>query len=249
MRRETFPVSGPITLDFRFTAGDATIEAAETDEALVELEGLNEKGERVVEEARIELAGDRLTVDVDRKGGVRVYLGRGPEVRARIRIPTGSRLFSSSVSADVQASGRFAEADVKTVSGDVRIDDVDGRATFKTVSGDMVVERVGGEASLHAVSGDVVIREAGGGVEAKTVSGDLNLGALAGGRVSVSSVSGDVVLGVRPGAKVFMDMKSLSGKTTSELAVDDVPPEGAAATSLELRANSVSGDIRVVRAA
>ena len=54
-------------------------------------------------------------------------------------------------------------------------------------------------------------------------------------------------VGIRRGSTLWIDAKSVSGKTISELELDHEAPaeEGPL---VELRASSVSGDIRIVRA-
>jgi hypothetical protein len=67
------------------------------------------------------------------------------------------------------------------------------------------------------------------------------------GSVTLKSVSGDMHVGIRRGSGVWLDVKSVSGDTSSELAVDDTPPEGDGPL-VELRATAMSGDIRIVSA-
>src|SRR3990170_6663530 len=55
MRREAFPVEGPIALVVRAPAGTVEIEAAETSEATVELEAMREGAEGAIESAAVEL--------------------------------------------------------------------------------------------------------------------------------------------------------------------------------------------------
>jgi hypothetical protein len=67
------------------------------------------------------------------------------------------------------------------------------------------------------------------------------------GAVTLKSVSGDMHVGIRPGSALWVDAKSVSGDTSSELPIDDTPPEGEGPL-VELRATAMSGDIRIVRA-
>jgi hypothetical protein len=66
--------------------------------------------------------------------------------------------------------------------------------------------------------------------------------------VDLRSVSGDAEIGMRPGLRLWIDASSLSGSMTSELDVSDTPPDDDAPL-VELRAKSVSGDLRIRRAA
>ena len=245
MRRETFNATEPLALRMRLVEGEIQVDTHDLPEAVVELQGLNDRGERAAQEARVELNGRELLVEVDRKA-VRISIGRGPEVRATVRLPHGSTLEVKSVSADVTAEGQYAQANVKTVSGDIRVGSVDGDSEIKSVSGDVWSGRVGRHFEANTVSGDIFAGEVGDGARVKTISGDTVLDSIAEGDVRLQSVSGDIRLGVAPGAGVWMDVKSVSGKTESELLVGDEPPTGER-RKLEVRANSVSGDIRIAR--
>lgn len=277
MRRESFTVEGPVALKVRTPDGVVDIETTETPEATVELEAMRESGERPVEAAVVELRpGSRLpelVVDVQhglRLGGRRgprltIVFGNGPSIRHSIRIPKGSSIEVVTEAADVSAVGRFGDAEVKTAAGDVRLADVEGDVRVKCVSGDVTLGAVGGEASvnsvsgdanigsvagnavLHSVSGDLELREAGAGVQAKTISGDVSIGCATEGQFAMQSVSGDLTLGLRSGSKLFVNARSTSGKTTSELEVKGDPPANGGPL-VELQAKSVSGDIRIVRA-
>jgi hypothetical protein len=67
------------------------------------------------------------------------------------------------------------------------------------------------------------------------------------GNVAAHSVSGDVTIGVRRGSKVFLDCNTVSGDTTSELELTTEAPAGDGPL-VEIRAKTVSGDIRITRA-
>jgi len=277
MRREAFPVEGPVALVVRAPAGTVEIEAADVSEATVELEAEREGAEGPVQDAVIELrpGSDRpeLLVDIQhgfRLGGRRgprlsIVFGGGPSVRAAIRVPAGSSVEVHSEAADVTGTGRFDRAEVKSAAGDVRLDEVEGDAQVKCVAGDVTLGSIGGAASVnsvsgdatvgkvvgpavfHSVSGDIELREAESSVQAKTISGDVRIGAVVKGTVALQSVSGDLTLGLRSGSKLFVNARSTSGKTTSELEVRDEPPANGDPL-VELQAKSVSGDIRIVRA-
>jgi len=277
MRREAFPVDGPVNLVVRLPSGAVEIEAADVSEATVELEPQSESSQAAVEEATVELrrGGDRpeLLVDIQhglRFGGKRgpkvsIVFGRGPLVKVVIRVPTGSSVEVATEAADVTATGVLERADVKSAAGDVRVAEVEGKASVKSVSGDVALGKVGGEASVnsvsgdatleyvagpasvHSVSGDIEVREGNASLNIKTISGDVRIGSAAEGEVTMQSVSGDLTLGLRSGSKLWVDARSTSGKTTSELAVGAEPTSNGGPL-VELRAKSVSGDIRIVRA-
>jgi DUF4097 and DUF4098 domain-containing protein YvlB len=247
MRSETFHTPGGQLLGIRITSGAVEVESVEGEETRVELEGLNDLGREAVERATVAQEGDEVRVELPEERGILLAF-RSAKVRVRATCPHGTRLRLEVVAADVAARGRFGDTRVKSVSGDLDVGEVDGDLDLKTVSGDASVGRVSGSATLNAVSGDLRIGELGGSAKGKTISGDLELGSVRDGTVSVQSVSGDVKIGIAAGTGVWMDLKSLSGDTRSELAPADGPGEGGDPSSVEIRAKTVSGDIRLVRA-
>ena len=119
---------------------------------------------------------------------------------------------------------------------------------MNSVSGDVIVGSIARSGSLHTVSGDIEVRESLSSLHPKTISGDVRIGSVTEGEVAMQSVSGDLTLGLRSGSKLWVDARSTSGKTTSELEVRDDPPADRTGPLVELHAKSVSGDIRIVRA-
>lgn len=241
MRTETFHTPGDLTVRVRVPVGRIELETVEGAEARVELES----DPPIEEEAVIELRGNDLVVEIEERR--LLFLRTAPRAQVRIACPPGARLDIDAVSADIGATGAYGRADVKTVSGDVRLGRIDGELAVKTVSGDAEVGGAGGRATLQSVSGDLRLEEAGGPVLAQTVSGDVRLGAVVEGAVELKSVSGDMHVGIRPGSRLWVDAKSTTGDTSSELELGDAPAaeEGPL---VELRATSMSGDIRIVRA-
>jgi DUF4097 and DUF4098 domain-containing protein YvlB len=168
-------------------------------------------------------------------------------------------------SGDVQFSEVSGDAEINAASGDVQLARIGGRGRINTASGDVQLSTVAGEAKINSASGDVQIREAGNRLEVNTASGDVNvreasssvsansasgdqtIGSVAEGKVDLKTASGDIKIGIREGSTLWVDARSRSGDVRSELPVSDLPPEGDA-PHIELRANSMSGDITVVRA-
>jgi DUF4097 and DUF4098 domain-containing protein YvlB len=270
MRHETFHTPGPVTLDLRLPSGEITLDAVNGGETTIELDATRDSEEvrEVIANARIELrqrgGGHEVVVDVQRKRFGLFDFMRG-EIVLRVRVPHGADVELSTASADVDARGSFGalraqvasgdlrfpeltgRVDVKSASGDVDLGNVGGEAIVSTASGDVRVNRIGGDATIRSASGDVLIHEAGSSITVQTASGDQHVGSIAAGRVTMQSASGDQHVGVKRGTRVFIDAKTMSGDTSSELEVGDDPPTGEGPTA-EVRATSMSGDIRIVRA-
>ena len=65
----------------------------------------------------------------------------------------------------------------------------------------------------------------------------------------LNSVSGDLHVAARRGLALWIDAQSVSGSVTSDLDVGGDEGEAEGGAQVELRARSVSGDIRITRAA
>ena len=265
--QKTFEVAGPIDAELHLAAGDIAVEAAAGSPVDVELVAHDEESQRLVDAAKVELANGRLVVDVpQRKGGfgLAFVFGRSG-ISCRVRCPEGSSIAARTKSADVTTRGTLASITIATASGDVRTDratgavtvksasgdasvgDTDGDVTVQTASGDIELRTVRGTVTVQTASGDLVVDEAYGDVNASTVSGDQHLRAVTQGRVAAHAVSGDVLIGVRRGSAAYLDCSSVSGDTSSDLdGLDGAPSEGRL---VEIRAKTVSGDIKIVRAA
>ena len=272
MRHERFDTPGKVRLDLSVSAGVIDVLADGDGETTVDLGPLrsNDASREAVESARIQLRerGDAQEIVVDVRGsrGLGIF-SRGAEVRLVVHCPAGAELEAEGGSADVQAAGRYSSVSVQTGSGDVEIATVDGDAKLRSGSGDLSLERVDGElvaqtgsgdveigrtgasAAVRSASGDVVVRDASLELTVQTASGDVRVEAVSVGEVSVQSASGDVYVGVRKGRMVWMDAKSMSGETTSDLDVGDAAEtQEEEGPLVELRIQTMSGDIHIARA-
>jgi DUF4097 and DUF4098 domain-containing protein YvlB len=266
---KTFEVQGPVEIDVRLTSGDIEVDPTAEGRVEVDLIAHDEESQRLVDDARIELSphGHRPTivVDVPQKRGFSLNLFGRSGIECRIRCPHDSGLSIRTKSADVSARGTLGGLNVATASGDIDIDRVSGGVNVKsassdfsareiaggvniqTASGDIDVSVARGPINVTSVSGDVSIGEAYDNVNANTVSGDQDHGAVMQGVVAAHSVSGDVTIAVRRGSKAFLDCTTVSGDTVSELELSSDAPAGDGPL-VEIRAKTVSGDIRITRA-
>jgi DUF4097 and DUF4098 domain-containing protein YvlB len=265
--QKTFDIDGPAQIDVRLASGEIVVDPTLEGQIEVELTAHDDESQRLVDDARIELNDGHLVIDVpNKRGGFSFSLGFTRQgITCRIRCPHSSSLSVRSKSADVVARGTLGGLNVSTASGDVeanriaggvniksasgdtRVQEISGGANVQTASGDIELEIVRGPLSVNSASGDVTIGEAYDNVTANTVSGDQEHGAVMRGKVSAHSVSGDVTIGVRRGSKVYLDCNTVSGDTSSELELTTDAPDGDGPL-VEIRAKTVSGDIRITRA-
>jgi len=272
----TFETPGPVGLDIELPLGRVDLETVEGTTTHVDLEGSSEF-EDIMANAIVESVergnGHQVRVEVRERTGLIIRIGNAPTMRLRVSCPPETDVVVRTKTADVRARGSYGSFEAKTASGDVGLDRVNGDARLKTASGDVAIERIGGtvqvqtasgdvalqkargDVAVHAVSGDVWLKDASRSVHLNTVSGDQRLDAVVEGSIQLQSVSGDVLVGVRRGSRVYVDARTVSGSTASELELDDAPAgDGADADGddgpmLDLRAKTVSGDISIVRAA
>jgi hypothetical protein len=237
MRVETFTTPEPPKLRIFVPSGDIRVDTAETDETTVEVDGPLE------DDAKIELHRNEIVIEVGKK---RIF-GFGGDHEVRIRAPHGTEVDANVASADVKGYGRFGHVEVNTASGDVTFEDVEGRLGINSASGDVEIRHVTAEARINSASGDVTLGEADSDVRLRTASGDQKIQSASSGKLELQSASGEVEVGIRRGSKVWIDASSMSGDSTSELELSDVPSESDGPT-VELRARTMSGDITVRRA-
>jgi len=263
MRRETFETPGPLSLEVRVPSGEIDLETTDGTETVVELSASPE----LEEEARIELRprreGHELSVVIEKRSGF--FRGNRDEVRVRITAPVGVDVEVSTASADTEGRGEFGKVEVNTASGDVSFDkasgdvainsasgdlkmeEIGGGLTVNTASGDVELGRLAGEGKIRSASGDVELEEADASIKVQTASGDVQIESVREGDVVVQTASGDIEVGIKSGSKVWIDAKSMSGETSSDLKVSDAPPDGDG-PMVEIRATAMSGDITVKRA-
>jgi DUF4097 and DUF4098 domain-containing protein YvlB len=263
MRKETFETPGPLALDIRVPSGDIDLETVESTETVVELSASPE----LEEEARIELRprrdGHELSIVIEKRSGL--FRAFREEVRLRVAAPPKADVEISTASADVDARGEFGAVDVNTASGDVsferaggdvqvnsasgdlRVEEIAGALTVNTASGDVDLGRLAGEGKIRSASGDVQLEDADASLKVQTASGDVQIGSVREGDVVLQTASGDIEVGIKQGSKLWIDAKSMSGETSSELEIGDAPADGEG-PMVEVRATAMSGDIRVKRA-
>ncbi len=236
MRRERFDTPEAPKLRISVPAGRVLLETDDAAETVVEVEGPAEQ------DAKIQLHGGEVVVEVGRK----VFGFRGDHA-IRVRAPHGAEVDAKVASADVEGHGRFGRVEVNSASGDVTFEEVGARLAVNTASGDVEIGHVAAEAKINSASGDVTIGAADADLRVRTASGDQQVRSAASGTVELQSASGDVEVGIRRGSRVYVDLSSMSGDTSSELELSDAPPSSDGPL-VEVKARTMSGDITIRRA-
>ncbi len=211
---------------------------------------------------KIELDGDTLTIDHpqvrwdDPIGFLKSFRGKA-HADVSVLVPRDAIVTVGVVSAGALLSGTNRGATLNTVSGDLVVDDVAGDVTVNAVSGTTTIRELDGALTVHTVSGDVVATGAIPRFSADGVSADVVLD-LHGTPDSarVNTVSGSVSVRLEDGVPYQCTVSTASGK----LQFDDSEIRGVRGSYvkqggelsgqwLDLRVNSVSGDIAVLHAA
>lgn len=257
----TYPTPGSLRLSVELPSGTIDVSSSETSETVLTIEGERdpddfkvrfEPGSGQEHHLRVEFRGRKLGL-------------RGRDLHVAVRVPVACEIEAGTGSADLEVRGRVRSIVFRTGSGDLEFDEVEGDVEVKAASGDVQgsevkgdvvsqgasgdlhVSGVGGRLVVRTASGDIGIDELDGGANLTTVSGDVRIRSLSVGEVAVRTVSGDVELGVAAGVRVFLDLVTTSGDASSDLEVG----QGSGDTDVDLtvRIVSVSGDVRVRRAA
>jgi DUF4097 and DUF4098 domain-containing protein YvlB len=257
-----FPGSEPIEIFVDVAGGDVAVSGEPTDATTVTAYSTKRGPDAPVppEELQVSFSAGRLEIVQPKNSG---WLRGRESLDVTVKVPAGSRCTLRTASGDVSCVGELSDLEAKTASGDVTAASVSGAAAVSTASGDVWLETVGGAIAVHTASGDVRMRRAGGDVAVTTASGDVRLGVVGGsagvqtasgdivigsiraGEANVKTVSGDTSVSVARGAEVYLDLSSLTGDISSQLEETG----GGEGVGLRVTCRSVSGDIRISRAA
>jgi hypothetical protein len=260
-----FACSEPIDANVSIAAGTVSVTAVPTDVITVRIhkgksnDPADDDGDQLSDDVNVDYSDRHLVIAELPKRGLGWH-SKGLHVA--ITMPAASRAAVQAASADVRCRGEYSAVDIRTASGRIDVDTVRGPAeistmsggvqlleaeepTIQTASGKISVKHSIGDATTRTASGNIIIGAADASVTARTASGQVRVLSITRGRGDLNSVSGDIEVRVVPGTGVFLDLASVTGRVTSDLASFDQEDGNA---ELQLLCRTVSGSLHVARA-
>jgi DUF4097 and DUF4098 domain-containing protein YvlB len=191
--------------------------------------------------------GDTVTIEDRLARNVR----GGEGTRITVRVPEGSRLRVSSVSADLSAESISGAVSLQTVSGDIDGTALGGEVEISTVSGDVELTTEASRLHVRSTSGDLLVDNrtplTRGRID--TVSGDVELktGIAGDGDLELESVSGDITLGLRGEQNARIEIVAGPGSSIRNRLTDQQPerPRYGPGERLEMTLGAGGGFVRM----
>jgi hypothetical protein len=220
-----------------------------------------------IKDLRIEVTGDTVEIDHPQLRWdnflevFRNFGSSGPKAEISVAVPRSVALNLGVVSASALVSGIRNDARLNTVSGDIIVDGLTGDLTVNAVSGDVQIRELVGALGANSVSGDVAATGTLRKATIDTVSGSMlvdSSGDLQ--AVTLNTVSGRATVRLDEGYPANFVVRSVSGKAQLDGVVRSGRGSGPltnfsgssgelAGAFADIRINSVSGDITVLRRA
>ncbi len=218
-----------------------------------------------IKDLRIEVTGDTVEIDHPQLRWdnflevFRNFGAGGPKAEISVAVPRSVALNLGVVSASALVTGLMTDTKLNTVSGDIIVDGHDGDIIVNAVSGDVQVRALVGQFNANSVSGDVAATGSIDRATVDTVSGSVLID-TAGlvSAIALNTVSGNATVRLDEGLPTNYVVRSVSGRVQLDGVVRSGQGTGpttnytGSAGELsgmfaDLRANSVSGDITVLR--
>lgn len=215
-----------------------------------------------VKDLRIEHDGTQLEIDHPQLSWenflevFRSFGSGGPRAEVSVAVPRDIALNLGVVSASALVSGLEADAKLNTVSGDIIVNTHTGALTVNAVSGDVQVQGLDGAFSANSVSGDVAVTGTPSKATIDTVSGSMVVDTTGPtDAVSLNTVAGGATIRLPETLAAKYSVRSMTGRLT----IDGVDRGSSgpssyngstgelAGTFADVRFNSVSGDLTVLR--
>lgn len=211
---------------------------------------------------RIESDGTQIEIDHPQIGWdnflevFRNFGSGGPKAEVSVAVPRGIALNLGVVNAGALISGLANDARLNTVSGDIIVDTHTGDLSVNTVSGDVQIRELTGSVNANSVSGDVAVTGSVRKITIDTVSGAIWADATGNiNTINLNTVAGNSTIRLEETLPANYVMRSMSGR----VLIDGIDRGSSGPTSytgsagelagsfVDVRANSVSGDITVLR--
>ncbi|MDR6200108.1 hypothetical protein QE374_002017 [Microbacterium sp. SORGH_AS428] len=239
--------------------GEIDIVAHDEPGVRIEVHAVTTKDLRIsAEDGRIEIDHPQLRWD-NFLEVFRNFGSGGPKAEISVAVPADIALTLGVVNASALVSGLAADARVNTVSGDVIVDGLSGDLTVNAVSGDVQSRGLDGALNANSVSGDVTATGRITKATVDTVSGNMMIDAIGPvHQIGLNTVAGGTTIRLDAGLPANYVVRSVSGR----VQIDGVPHSGRGSgpttnysgsvgelsgSFVDVRANSVSGDITVLR--
>ncbi|HEV3267876.1 MAG TPA: DUF4097 family beta strand repeat-containing protein [Acidimicrobiales bacterium] len=261
-RTERFSPTGPVRATIATKSGDVDVRTVDGNELEVTLRASSSKYEHLLELATVHFDATNNVLEIESLPGVFSGSFRGVRDAAKswfdfggsdldvvVVLPHDSSLDVKTMSGDASLHGELNDVDVASASGDVSALDSCRTLQVKTASGDVVTGQVLDVLKCHSASGDVRCRGAATKTDIASASGDVTLTGERPGSVVVKVVSGDVHISVARGLAVDVNGNTVSGDLGSNIDLGASGGDVSDDDVLFIKVNTVSGDIRVDKAA
>ncbi|MEV4777013.1 DUF4097 family beta strand repeat-containing protein [Microbacterium sp. LWH12-1.2] len=217
-----------------------------------------------IKDLRVESHGGEVEIDHPQLGWdnflevFRNFGSGGPRAEVSVAVPRAIALNMGVVSAGALVSGISNDARLSTVSGDIIVDTLIGDLTVNSVSGDVQVRGLTGSLSANSVSGDVAVTGAVRKATIDTVSGAALVDAVGDvNTINLNTVAGSSTVRLDETLPANYVARSMSGR----ILIDGIERNSSGPSNytgstgelagrfVDVRANSVSGSITVLRRA
>ena len=263
MAQEKWLVDGPKTIDIEsarylkvgLIGGQIDIVAHDEPGVRVEVHSVSGK------DLKVSVDGDTVEIDhpqLSWDNWLDVFKSWTGRARAdvSVMVPRDIRVKLGVVSASALLSGINEDATLSTVSGDLVVDSVSGDLVLNSVSGEVTVRNHYGKIGVNSVSGDITAAGTLHGFAADSVSGAVMVDALEiPDTIKVNTVSGAITVRLEADTPTSYALNTVGGKLqVGDNSITGVKGRFAGKWGqldkrwTDLRANTVGGDINVLRA-
>ncbi len=220
-----------------------------------------------IKDLRIEVSGDVVEIDHPQLRWdnflevFRNFGAGGPKSEISVAVPRSVALNLGVVSASALVAGLSTDAKLNTVSGDIIVDGLTGDVVANAVSGDVQIRGLVGALNANSVSGDVAATGELRKASIDTVSGAMLVDSTGPVQsVNLNTVSGNTTIRLDQGLAANYVLRSVSGRVLVDSVVRSGKGTGPTTNYsgstgelsgmfTDVRANSVSGDVTVLRRA